>query len=554
MTDKIFRSTFFTSLIVLLASLVLVMGVLFGAFENRITEELGVEAQYVSQAVESEGAEFLNNLSSDNRRITLIAQNGDVIADTHADARKMKNHSNRTEFKQALKDGTGTSVHYSDTLTEKTVYFARRLENGDVLRISTTMYTVISILLGLMQPIVYILIAALALSFFLSKRVSKSVIKPINAIDLDNPEKSDTYEELSPLLRKIVKQNRTIREQIKNERQFREEFSLITDNMSEGFLVIDKDAELLSCNNAALRLFGASEPHGNVLTLNRTDDFRKTVDEVLSGKHAENTMTHTDRTYRLIANPVFGDKNVIGAVIVIIDITESAQREEIRREFTANVSHELKTPLTSISGFAELMKDGGMSEDTVRDFANSIYTEAQRLITLVNDIIKISRLDEGADLERENVDLLEISENAAQTLKASAEKKNVKIAVNGESATIFGVRQILEEMVYNLLDNAVKYNKDGGTAAVNIENLGSEVKLTVWDTGIGIDPSQQERIFERFYRVDKSRSKAEGGTGLGLSIVKHGAMYHGAALSVKSSLGEGTEIVIRFKNKTKGGR
>lgn len=547
MTAKIFKSTFLTSVLVLIISLVLTMGILFSFFEGQIKKELQSEADYIEYAVTQHEEGFFKNFSSGEKRITLIGADGTVLEDTSANPAEMDNHADREEVKDALLKGSGTSVRYSKTLTEKTVYYACRMENGNVLRISTTQYTVMTVVLGLLQPLIYVLVLALILSFALSSRVSKSVIKPINEIDLDHPENSDAYEELTPLLHRILNQQKTIKKQLNEAKKHRDEFKLITENMSEGFLITDRDGRLLSCNSAALKLLDANENDGTVLSLNRTGDFRKTVHAALSGERAENTMTHGENTYNLIANPVFEGDKTIGAVIVIIDVTESRRRELIRREFTANVSHELKTPLTSISGFAELLSAGGVPEDTVTDFAKTIYTEAQRLISLVSDIIKISELDEkSVCYEKENVNITELSRDVARRLKMSADKKNVKIGISGEDISVYGVRKILDEMIFNLCDNAVKYNKEGGTVEIRVKKEDGKTVLSVRDTGIGIAPSQQSRVFERFYRVDKSRSKAEGGTGLGLSIVKHGAMYHGAEIKLTSTPGEGTEVTVIF--------
>lgn len=547
MTAKIFKSTFLTSVLVLIISLVLTMGILFSFFEGQIKKELQSEADYIEYAVTQHEEGFFKNFSSGEKRITLIGADGTVLEDTSANPAEMDNHADREEVKDALLKGSGTSVRYSKTLTDKTVYYACRMENGNVLRISTTQYTVMTVVLGLLQPLIYVLVLALILSFALSSRVSKSVIKPINEIDLDHPENSDAYEELTPLLHRILNQQKTIKKQLNEAKKHRDEFKLITENMSEGFLITDRDGRLLSCNSAALKLLDADENDGTVLSLNRTGDFRKTVHAALSGERAENTMTHGENTYNLIANPVFEGDKTIGAVIVIIDVTESRRRELIRREFTANVSHELKTPLTSISGFAELLSAGGVPEDTVTDFAKTIYTEAQRLISLVSDIIKISELDEkSVCYEKENVNITELSRDVARRLKMSADKKNVKIGISGEDISVYGVRKILDEMIFNLCDNAVKYNKEGGTVEIRVKKEDGKTVLSVRDTGIGIAPSQQSRVFERFYRVDKSRSKAEGGTGLGLSIVKHGAMYHGAEIKLTSTPGEGTEVTVIF--------
>lgn len=545
MTKRIFRLTFLVSLFTAIAGTALIVGVLFNEFEKQITKELADEADYVSYAIESEGGKYLDNFSPEDSRITLISPDGTVIADTFADEKNMDNHSDREEFKEAMEKGSASSVRYSDTLTEKTVYYAKKMNDGNVIRVSATQYTIVAVILEMLRPIILVVFMSLLISFFLSKRAAKSIIKPINAIDPEHPESSDTYEELSPFLHKIINQNKIIAGQIEMAKQKQEEFRLITENMSEGFLIVDKSANLLSCNSSALRLLDAEKNSGSVLALNRTASFRETVQRALGGTRAEDTMQHEEKTYRLIANPVTEDGKTAGAVIVILDVTESAKREAMRREFTANVSHELKTPLTSISGFAELMKEGGMPEETVKDFSASIYSEAQRLITLVSDIIKISELDEKTiSFDWEDVDLYALSEEIIQRYKNN--KKNISFSLAGTHAYVSGVRRILEEIINNLCDNAVKYNKDNGEAEIVIEKEKGVIKLTVRDTGIGIPKSQQERIFERFYRIDKSRSKKEGGTGLGLSIVKHGAAYHDAEISVESEVGKGTAITVAF--------
>lgn len=548
MTNKIFRSSFITSVLVVLASIILIMGVLYNFFESQLIKELESEAKLAEYALKSGDSSFFESFSNSGERITLISGDGRVLADTAAKAEEMENHADREEVREAMQYGSGTNVRYSKTLTEKTIYYAKKTEDGRVLRVSTTQYSVATILLSLMQPFIVVMVIAFAISLLLSSRVSKKLIEPINNIDFDNPEKCETYEELSPFLLKIAKQKKTISSQIKEARQLREEFRLITENMSEGFLVIDNNFKLLSHNAAALKLLNAEEICENVLELNRTGDFREAVSGALGGKRHENTLQLDDRTYNLIANPVFERERVIGAVIVIIDVTETAKREMMRREFTANISHELKTPLTSISGFAELMKSGGMDEAIVIDFSSSIYKEAQRLISLVSDIIKISELDgDVSHFEWEKSDLYELAENVISTLKNSAEKKNVSINLIGGHAGVFGVRQILEEMIYNLCDNAIKYNKDGGTVDIIINTTDMTASISVRDTGIGIPQQQQDRVFERFYRVDKGRSKAEGGTGLGLSIVKHGAACHNAEISLESTVGCGTTVTITFK-------
>lgn len=551
MTKKIFRSFLLTALLTLAVSMLFVFGILYQYFEEQLMSGLKSKAVYISHAVESEGADYLESIGDIGERVTLIAPDGTVIADTEANAAEMENHLERGEVKQALANGSGTSVRYSDTLTEKIIYYAVKIPDGNILRVSVKHYTVITILLGLVQPILAILLIASVLCFALSLRLSKSIVKPINSLDLDAPENNDAYEELAPLLRKISRQRKVIDEQLRNAKQMQEEFRLITENMSEGFLVIDSERNVLTYNSAALRLLGISEPpSGNVLAINRAGPFRNAVERALSGERSENEMTFGESCYGIIANPVLNSGEVIGAVIVILDVTERVQREQLRREFTANVSHELKTPLTSISGFAEMMMNG-VPDDIAADFSKSIYDEAQRLIVLVGDIIKLSELEENsAQFERERVDLRELSEDAAKRLEFAAENKNVAVTVIG-NAQITGVRKILDEMIFNLCDNAIKYNKNGGSADIVIspDTEKHTVTLTVRDTGIGIPGYAQSRVFERFYRVDKGRSKSAGGTGLGLAIVKHGAICHNAEIRLKSEENKGTEISVIFPDK-----
>lgn len=557
MNKKIFRSSLLTVCLVLAATIALIMGLLFHFFEKQIQKELVNEAGFLAHALENEGAGYFdsfdnkNNRLAGNNRITWIDENGTVLFDSRADVSELDNHADRDEIKTAMKEGKGMSTRYSKTLTEKTVNYAIRLSDGSILRVSTEQYTVVTILMGMLQPILFIMFVALILTLVLSARVSKAIIEPINKLDLEIPENNDTYEELTPLLRKIADQKETIGEQLADARKKQKEFNLITENMSEGFLVIDADANLLTYNSAALNLLEITPPADrSVLLFCRAKEFRGVISDVLSGIKAENTMVREERSYSLIANPVYEKESVIGAVMVILDITEREKRDMLRREFTANVSHELKTPLTSISGFAELMKAGDVLENDVTDFSKSIYDEAQRLITLVNDIIKISELDgQSIPYEKETVDLYELSKEVIGRLEKEADKKNITFHLIGGRAEIIGVHKILEEMLYNLCDNAIKYNKENGTVDVLVNQTGDGVNVIVRDTGIGIPISHQDRVFERFYRVDKSHSKKVGGTGLGLAIVKHGALYHHAKLSLESTVDVGTVVTIAFSKK-----
>ncbi len=557
MNKKIFRSSLLTVCLVLAATIALIMGLLFHFFEKQIQKELANEAGFLAHALENEGAGYFdsfdnkNNRLAGNNRITWIDENGTVLFDSRADVSELDNHADRDEIKTAMKEGKGMSTRYSKTLTEKTVNYAIRLSDGSILRVSTEQYTVVTILMGMLQPVLFILFVALILTLVISARVSKAIIEPINRLDLEMPENNDTYEELTPLLRKIADQKETIGEQLADARKKQKEFNLITENMSEGFLVIDADANLLTYNSAALNLLEITPPADrSVLLFCRAKEFRGVISDVLSGIKAENTMVREERSYSLIANPVYEKESVIGAVVVILDITEREKRDMLRREFTANVSHELKTPLTSISGFAELMKAGDVLENDVTDFSKSIYDEAQRLITLVNDIIKISELDgQSIPYEKETVDLYELSKEVIGRLEKEADKKNITFHLIGGRAEIIGVHKILEEMLYNLCDNAIKYNKENGTVDVLVNQTGDGVNVIVRDTGIGIPISHQDRVFERFYRVDKSHSKKVGGTGLGLAIVKHGALYHHAKLSLESTVDVGTVVTIAFSKK-----
>lgn len=549
MHNKIFRSSMLVTLLVLLSSIVLIMGILYDYFESQLINELKREAAYISIAIENEGIEYLDSIENENERITLIAPDGTVIADTVADTDVLENHIDREEVKEAIQNGSGTSSRYSDTLTEKIVYYALEMKDGNILRISARHYTVFTILFGLLQPIMIVVFISILLSLWLCHRVSVKIVEPINTLDLEHPENNETYDELTPFLKKIAHQRKIIDKQLKDAVQMQEEFKLITENMSEGFLVIDREMRILTHNTAAMKLLNMSEAESeNVLSVNRSKAFRKMLERVLSGVRNESETESDGKYYRFIANPVLDENHIIGAVIVILDVTESVNSENLRREFTSNVSHELKTPLTSISGFAEIMKNGDTPNEMVIDFSNSIYDEAQRLISLVSDIMKISELDEKTVVyEKETVDLYSLSLEVAERLRAEADKKNIKINVIGDTAEVIGVRKILDEMIYNLCDNAIKYNKENGIVDIIVNLADSKVKLIVRDTGIGIPAAQQSRVFERFYRVDKARSKAIGGTGLGLAIVKHGAMYHNAVISLESQENVGTSVSVIFK-------
>lgn len=547
MTTKIFKSTFLVGVLALTVCAAIFFGALYQYFETRLFAELEGEAGYVAQGVETAGESYFNGLKSDNR-LTWVAGDGTVLYDNQADAATMENHANREEIKEAVETGSGKAARYSSTFMEKTLYYAARLADGTVMRVSCTQHTVGTLIMGMISPLMWMLALLLILSAVLSSRLAKRITRPINQLDLDNPKLDEAYPELLPLMQKLREQNYTINRQMEELRRKQEQFTAITENMSEGFILVDNKANMLSHNSSALRILdSAPVKGGSVMALTKSTEFRESVSTALAGRHGETLLHIGESSYQVIANPVTANGQVTGAVLVILDVTEKEQRDALRREFTANVSHELKTPLTSISGFAELMRDGIVEKDKIMEFAGDIYDESRRLINLVEDIIKLSRLDEETFTpEKEKVDLRELSAEIIARLKSAAETKNVSVTLAGGGAAVFGVRQILDEMVYNLIENAIKYNKDGGSVTVTVDMGDAGARISVEDTGIGIPYQSQSRVFERFYRVDKSHSKEIGGTGLGLSIVKHGAKYHDAAVSLESVPDKGTRVTIDF--------
>lgn len=552
MTAKIFRNSMAVGVSVFLLSVALFMGVLYQYFGGQLTKELENEAWLVARGVEEMGMEYLDGLQSSSR-ITWVDTDGTVLYDSVADPAGMENHADREEIQEALRGVKGTAQRESATLSQKTFYVARRLEDGTVIRLASAQHTVVVLLVSMIQPLLIILIVALILAGVLASRMSKSIIRPILELDLERPEECDTYDELAPLLTRIRRQNNTIQKQMDLLRQRQLEFTALTENMSEGFLLLDQRGHVLSHNSGALRLLGAYTPGEgtNVLALDRSDSFRRVVEQVLAGRRNQGRLERGGRTVQLLADPVFREEQVAGAVLVLLDVTEREQGEQLRREFTANVSHELKTPLTSISGMAEIIRNGLVKPEDVAGFAGDIYKECQRLITLVEDIIHLSRLDEGdSGLEREDVDLLALAQKVTGRLESFAKQSKVTMAVAGAPCTILGVPSVLEEMVYNLCDNAIKYNRPGGTVTLSVSPGPQGVQVTVADTGIGIPAQDQGRVFERFYRVDKSHSKEIGGTGLGLSIVKHGAALHDARVELDSTLDQGTTVRLTFPNET----
>ncbi|HIZ65091.1 MAG TPA: PAS domain-containing protein [Candidatus Blautia pullicola] len=547
MTKRIFKSILLAAFVVLLASAGLTLGVLYNHFGNQLEKELRTEAEYLAIAVEKEGMKAFDSLPAEAQRITYVDTDGTVLFDNAAEADQMENHKEREEIEEAMEKGRGSAVRTSDTLSRKTLYFALRLEDGTVLRVSSEQYNVPGLIGGMVQPMLLILLLMLIISGFLASRLAKHIVNPLNSLDLDHPQENQTYDEIAPLLTKISRQQNSLQREIADAKRQQEEFSIITENMEEGFLVIDSHTEVLSYNSSALRLLGAEEKQArqSVLALNRSEAFQDTVERVLSGQHVISNQEFQGISCQVAANPVFQDGKVTGAVILILDVTEKMNGEKMRREFTANVSHELKTPLTSISGFAEIISDGFVRPEDTKKFAGRIFNEAQRLITLVNDVIKISQLDEGKlPYERESVDLYETVREILKRMEESANAEGIHLYLYGPHVKADTVRTILEEVLYNLCDNGIKYNKKGGSLTVTLSMEGDCPRIMVEDTGIGISEEDQKRIFERFYRVDKSHSKAIGGTGLGLSIVKHGSMFLGGDMKVESTLGEGSRFIL----------
>lgn len=549
MTKRIFKAICIVAISVFTASLAIVMGILYGYLSGSRTEQLKIETDMCAGGVEAGGMDYINSLDTSGWRLTWIAEDGTVLYDSETDSSQMENHNEREEVKEARKNGYGESVRYSTTLTERQMYCAKLLDDGTVLRLSDSQYTWWTILLSMMQPILFIVTAAVAISLLLAFRLSKNIVKPLNSLNLDSPLENSAYPELEPLLSRLAAQQHQLKLQASELERKRNEFLTATGNMMEGIVLLSDKGELLSINAAASRLLGVS-PYcvgKDILLLNNSYEMQELVHRALSGEHTETTLPVGGSDYQINATPVMSDGKVAGAALVIFDVTEKEKAEQIRREFTANVSHELKTPLQSISGCAELLSNGMVKPEDVPEFSHRIYSESQRLISLVEDIIGLSRLDEGAeDMQRTNVDLHKLAETAIDSLSNAAKEAGVALELCGDGAEVYGIPQLLGTIVYNLCDNAIKYNRRGGSVTVTTENGAGGVTLTVSDTGIGIPKDQQDRIFERFYRVDKSHSKDVGGTGLGLSIVKHAALLHNATVTVDSTPGAGTTFTVFF--------
>lgn len=556
MTKRIFGGAFIVSLVAIISAVAMVLGVAYTKEQQLFKRQLEQQAMLLAATMENtspdDDVESLRKLSHDihgtfENRITYIGQDGTVLFDNEADPATMENHLGREEVVAAKQSGTGTAIRESYTMSEMTVYCARVIGYDCIVRVAGTMDTVAARIAGMWWEVLLVVITAAMVSLGVAAIVARVVVKPINSIDLKNPDIGESYSEIAPLLHRISEQNHEIDQQIAELTRSRKEFSLITENMSEGFIIIDSRTEVLSYNTAALKILGSdfTGSSRSVLVLNRSEAFRSAVEDALAGKRSETDLTLSEKIYQVIATPAFTGSSVTGAVMIILDITEKEAREELRREFTSNVSHELKTPLTTIYGISDMLVGGIVKPEDIPGFAKNIRDEAGRMITLIQDILKLSQLDENTfSDQRERVDLYELAQSAAERLRPQADEKHVTISVTGERSEFTGIATVLEEMIYNLLDNAVKYNKQGGRVDVDVCSSGDDIVVTVSDTGIGVPADSIDRIFERFYRADKSHSRKIGGTGLGLSIVKHGVSLHGGSITVKSSEGSGTTFTM----------
>ena len=549
MSNKIFRAILLATASVLLACVLVILGCLYRYFGEVQEGQLRDELRLAAAAVENQGADYLQKIQPGQYRLTWISAEGGVLYDTDADANQMENHAGREEFRAALETGEGSGIRYSDTMLTKTVYYARRLSDGTVLRISVSQATAGRVALGMLQPILIVLCLSLVLSALLASRLAHSVVEPLNKLDLEHPlDNPDAYEELAPLLGRLNRQRSEIDRQMRALKQKSEEFNQIIANMQEGLALLDDKGRVLSMNPAARRLYAAPADYQGrpFIALERDHEINRAIEQAMDQGHGEARCQRQGREYQLDASRILCEGAPRGAVVLSFDITEQEYAARNRREFTANVSHELKTPLQGIIGSAELIESGMVKPQDMPRFVGHIRTEAARMVTLIGDIIRLSQLDEGVEMPREETDLLAVCQEAAEHLQDEAQKKRVALTVEGDPARINGVRRLLYEIVFNLCDNAIKYNVENGSVRVLVENAGDGASITVSDTGVGIPPEDQSRVFERFYRVDKSHSKASGGTGLGLSIVKHAVQYHQGRIQLDSAPGQGTRIQVFF--------
>lgn len=553
MTKRIFHSICIAAAAVLAAAVVLFLCVLYNYFSETQFSQLKVQTDMAAQGVSIAGEDYFNGLDTKKYRVTWVDEDGSVLYDSRSDTSDMENHMEREEIKTAFETGQGESKRYSSTLMERSLYYAKRLKDGTVLRLSVSQNTVPALLLGMSYPMCIIIIIILILSVVLAKRLSKSIVNPLNSLDLERPLENEGYDELSLLLRRIDSQQKELKYQSDKLQRKKNELDTVVDSMNEGIILLNSRNQILSINHTASNLLGiSSDPVGeDIYEVCRNLALQELLSKAQDGVRTEKIIDFADSYYQVDASPICSGERVAGIALLFFDVTEKEKSEQMLREFTANVSHELKTPLHTIMGYAELMAKGiAKPEDYVR-FAERIHTETRRLVQLVDDIINLSHLDEGAvGMQREEVNLYTLAKAAVKSLEPEAESAGVALSLEGEDVFLTGIPQLLQSIIYNLCDNAVKYNRRGGKAEVEITDGAAEAVLSVRDTGIGILPEHQNRIFERFYRVDKSHSKAVGGTGLGLSIVKHAAKIHNAKIELSSVMGEGTTITVKFpKNK-----
>ena len=550
MKKKIFQSILSVTVAVLLVSLTLITGVLHNYFQKIQKLQLKEELTLAALGVEQEGLSYLSDLEKQNNRITWINFDGSILFDNQADITKMENHSDREEFIEAVEHGIGSSSRHSYTLTENTLYEAKLLSDGSVLRISTYQKSVLSLLWGLIQPFGFILIFAMIIAYFIAEKVAKQIVEPLDEIDLEHPLKEESYEELAPFLKRIHYQKKQIRWQLEELEQKKLEFEQVVSHMKEGLVLLDAKNQIISINTAAMELFQTTlECIGNdFLSVERKQKLFRAIEKAREVGTSQVRIEKNNRQYQFDVTSIRTEKEVVGSVILALDITQQKNAEKMRREFSANVSHELKTPLQSIIGSAELMKNNLIKEEDMPRFIGHIHTEASRLVVLIEDIIRLSELDEEQEIQKEEISLYKIVEEVSACLQDEAIKRNIKLNFEGIKGQMTGVYRLLYEVIYNLCENAIKYNVDGGSVFLKVEERKKEVGIIIEDTGIGIPLEHQSRVFERFYRVDKSHSKKSGGTGLGLSIVKHAVSYHNGTIELTSEEGKGTKIEIWFPN------
>lgn len=546
MTKKIFHSIVTVGFVVMVLSLLVAASFIYDYFNNSQVKQLKEELELVKETVNHVGVEYFENFDSSLFRFTVVDEDGTIIYDNVADATQMENHREREEIREAFETGYGSSARTSATLTEKTFYEAVLLDSGDVLRVSTTQLTLGALFVGMSPAIWLIIFTAGIISFLLASKMTQKIVEPLNKLDLEHPMENNSYEELSPILSKINRQHKEISRHMEELRRRSDEFEQITSSMSEGLILVDVKGKILSINNACRTIYGVKEDVlGNSLFLvDRSSQMSKAVKEALAGLHTEFVTEKNGYEYQFNVNSIETDGKILGAVILAFDVTEKAFAERNRQEFTANVTHELKTPLQSILGSAELLENGLAKPEDMGRLIGNIRRETMRLVNLINDIIRLSELDENQEPPTETVNLQEIAQEIVEVLHSSAEKKEVTLEIKGDACVIFGVRRYIYEILYNLCDNAIRYNISGGKVVIDIHRKNNRNVICVSDTGIGIDMKHHARIFERFYRVDKSHSRETGGTGLGLSIVKHAVMYHNGKIELESEPGKGTTVKV----------